>query len=407
MRPFSASEATTTSPRRTFVRTVLLAAAGLTLAAGIAVPSSSVAAPSLASKQAQAAELDRQVAKLEDQYGDLQERWRGALVELRETQADMRDARAKLAIAKQDLRGAKDRLQDRAIAIYQDGGGSTELQQVAEAGSVQDFFARLDTIDRVSTQDSNILERVRSAAERVEKQEQRLHDASIKQAKVVKRADKSKKKMRKVLDKKQAALSSVTADIVAIMEQQRAAAAAADAERARASAATHAETTATGGGGTGADGGGTTNVDAGGSDAPSGSDSESEASDSGSGSVSVPLPPASGTAAAAASIAMGKSGSPYVFGAAGPDSFDCSGLVVWAFAQAGRGGLPHSTYSLIGMGVEVPLAEAQVGDLVFTNNSGHMGIYVGGGSMVHAPRTGRTVTVESLGNYSIVAIRRI
>ena len=411
MRPFSASEATTTSPRRTFVRTVLLAAAGLVLAAGIAVPSSSVAAPSLASKQAQAAALDREVAKLEDQYGDLQERWRGALVELRETQSDMRDARAKLKVAERDLAGAKVRLEDRAIAIYQDGGGSNELQQVAEAGSLQDFFARLDTISRVSTQDSNIVVRVRDAAERVEKQERRLRDASIKQAKVVKRAEKSKKKMGKVLGKKQAALNSVTADIRAIMEQQRAAAAAADAARARASAADHAEITAPGGGGSGADGGGSTNVDAGGnSGGNAGGDAPTEASSGssdGGGIVSVPLPPASGTAAAAASIAVGKSGSPYVFGAAGPSTFDCSGLVVWAFAQAGRGGLPHSTYSLIGMGVEVPLAEAQVGDLVFTNNSGHMGIYVGGGSFVHAPRTGRTVTVEGLGNYSIVSIRRI
>jgi cell wall-associated NlpC family hydrolase len=104
---------------------------------------------------------------------------------------------------------------------------------------------------------------------------------------------------------------------------------------------------------------------------------------------------------------MGKVGSPYVYGAAGPSSFDCSGLVVWAFAQAGRPGLPHSTYSLITMGVEVPLAEAQVGDLVFTNNAGHMGIYVGGGSFVHAPRTGRDVTVEGLGNYTVVSVRRI
>ncbi len=399
MRSFTASEATS-SPNRTLVRTVLLAAAGLMVAAGIAVPSSS-AAPTLASKQAQAAELDRQVAKLEDQYGDLQERWRGALVELRETQADMRDARAKLKVAKRDLRGAKDRLQDRAIAIYQDGGGSTELQQVAEAGSLQDFFARLETIDRVSTQDSNILERVRDAAERVEKQEQRLEKASLRQAKVVKRADKSKKKMRTVLVKKQAALNSVTADIRAIMARQRAAAAAADATRARASAASLAENVGTGGGDNGRAGGGTTSVDAGGGSASSDSESSS------SGAVSVPLPPASGTAAAAASIAVGKSGSPYVFGAAGPNSFDCSGLVVWAFAQAGRGGLPHSTYSLIGMGVEVPLSEAQVGDLIFTNNSGHMGIYVGGGSFVHSPRTGRTVTVEPLTYYTVVSVRRI
>lgn len=104
---------------------------------------------------------------------------------------------------------------------------------------------------------------------------------------------------------------------------------------------------------------------------------------------------------------MGKAGAPYLYGAAGPSRFDCSGLVVWAFARAGRSGLPHSTYSLIGMGVEVPRSQMQVGDLVFTNNSGHMGIYVGGGSMVHAPRAGRTVTVESMRYYTVVSVRRI
>jgi cell wall-associated NlpC family hydrolase len=96
-----------------------------------------------------------------------------------------------------------------------------------------------------------------------------------------------------------------------------------------------------------------------------------------------------------------------VWAAAGPDAFDCSGLVVWAFAQAGRPGLPHSTYSLITMGVEVPLSQAQIGDLVFTNSTGHMGIYVGGGQMVHSPRTGRTVSVEPLTYYSVTAVRRI
>jgi cell wall-associated NlpC family hydrolase len=401
MRTFTASKATIASPRRAAARAIIVAAAGLTLAVGIAVPTASSA--TLADKQAQAAELDQQVAKLEDRYGDLQERWRGALVELREIQSDVRDARAKLKIARRDLRGAKGRLEDRALAIYRDGGGSTELQQVAEAGSFEDFFNRLETIERVGDQDASILERVRSAAERVAEQEQRLEQASVKQAKVVKRADRSKQKMKKVLGEKQEALASVTADIVAIMEAQRAAAAARDAELARAAAA------ALGTGGTGPSG--TAGGDAAapsvdGGPAPSSSDTSSD--DGGSDvAVSVPLPPASGSAASAASIAVGKSGSPYSFGAAGPSSFDCSGLVVWAFGQAGRPGLPHSTYSLIGMGVEVPLSQAQVGDLVFTNNSGHMGIYVGGGSFVHAPRTGRTVTVESLGNYSVVAVRRI
>jgi cell wall-associated NlpC family hydrolase len=381
------------------VRTVLLAAAGLALAGCIALPMSAPAA-TLSEKQAQAAELDREVSKLEDRYGDLQERWRGALVELKAIEADRKDAERKLQVAKRDLRRAKRRLQERAIAIYQDGNGSSELMQVAEAGSLKEFFDRIDTIQRVGTQDADILGRVRDAAERVEEQEQRLSEASKRQTKVVHRADKAKRKMHKVLSQKQAKLGSVTAEIRAIMAQQRAAAAAEAAADARANAATF-------------EGGGTldnaidTSAGGGGGSSSSSSSSSSSTSSSSGGSSFVPLPPASGTAAAAASIAMGKSGAPYEYGAAGPNTFDCSGLVVWAFAQAGRPGLPHSTYSLIGMGVEVPMDQAQVGDLVFTNNAGHMGIYVGGGSFVHAPRTGRTVTVEGLGYYTVVSVRRI
>lgn len=397
MRTLTASEATSSSPsraRQARTRTTFLVAAGLALAAFVAVPSAAPATP-LASKQAQAAALDREVAKLESRFGALQERWRGALVELREIQSDRRDAEAKLAEARVDLRGAKRRLQERALAIYRDGGGDSELLQVAQAGSLQEFFDRLDTIQRVGTQDAEILGRVRDAAERVEEQERRLRAASRRQAKVVARADRAKRTMKKVLAEKRATLGAVTGEIRAIMAQQRAAAAAASARDARNNVARlQAGGTLDGSGGSGVSG------DSGGSGAAA-------AESSGGGASIVPLPPASGTAAAAASIAMGKSGSPYVFGAAGPNSFDCSGLVVWAFAQAGRPGLPHSTYSLIGMGVEVPLSEAQVGDLVFTNNSGHMGIYVGGGSFVHAPRTGRTVTVEGLGYYTVVSVRRI
>jgi cell wall-associated NlpC family hydrolase len=392
MRSFTASEATVTSPLRASARPVFLVMSVLAFAAMVAVPASAPAA-TLADKQAQAAELDVQVSKLEDQYGDLQERWRGALVELRGIKSDMDDAQVQLDAARVDLRHAKSRLQDRAIAIYRDGGGSSELLLVAQAGSLQEFFDRIDTIQRVGTQDADILGRVRSAAERVQREEHRLRAAHAKQAKVVRRADRAKKKMKKVLGAKQAALGSVTAEIRGIMEQQRAAEAAAAAKASRSRLATVRA------GGTLDDA-----VDPGAP--PSGSD-DSSTDTSTSVAPSVPLPPASGTAASAAGIAMGKVGSPYVYGAAGPSSFDCSGLVVWAFAQAGRPGLPHSTYSLITMGVEVPLAEAQVGDLVFTNNAGHMGIYVGGGSFVHAPRTGRDVTVEGLGNYTVVSVRRI
>lgn len=112
-------------------------------------------------------------------------------------------------------------------------------------------------------------------------------------------------------------------------------------------------------------------------------------------------------AAVATTVALGRIGSPYSWGAAGPDSFDCSGLVIWAFSRAGRTGLPRTTYALMEAGVEVPLKRARRGDLVFTDSAGHMGIYVGRGRMVHSPRAGRSVSVEPLSHFSVVAIRRL
>ena len=181
----------------------------------------------LAEKRMQAAELGQQVSKLEERYGNLQERYRGAQVELDTLSDELVDARAKLAQAKADLAIAKERLTDRAVAIYQDGDGSNELLLVAQAGSLREFFDRVDTIHRVGTQDAAILNRVRSAAERVTKQEQRIRTTRDKQAKVVVRARKDKQRMQSVLDERKAALGSVNEEIRQIMFAQQAAAAAA------------------------------------------------------------------------------------------------------------------------------------------------------------------------------------
>jgi len=355
----------------------------------------------LASKQAQAAQLDQQVGKLEDEYADLQERFRGAQVELKSIRASITKTTTALEATRADLGVAHVTLEARALAVYQDGAGSTQLLDVARAGSFAEFFDKVDAIERVGNQDAAILDRVESLERKVATKRQLLKQQDAKQAKVVKRAKSNKVRMGTVLGKRKAKLASVTSEIRTIMSQQRAVAARKEAAESRKRVRLIQAAGVTGGGAAPATAtGGATDTT--GTAAPVAADPVTADV-----AVSVPLPPASGSASSAAGIAMGQVGKPYVYGAAGPSSFDCSGLVVWAFAQAGRGGLPHSTYSLIGMGVEVPLAQAQVGDLIFTNNAGHMGIYVGGGSFVHAPRTGRNVTVESLGNYSIVSIRRI
>jgi cell wall-associated NlpC family hydrolase len=109
----------------------------------------------------------------------------------------------------------------------------------------------------------------------------------------------------------------------------------------------------------------------------------------------------SGLPARMARKALTKLGSPYVWAAAGPGSFDCSGLVVWAYGQVGKPGLPHYTGALIQEGKRVSRDELRSGDLVyFGSGIHHMGIYLGDGKFVHAPSTGDVVKISNLSDRS-------
>jgi cell wall-associated NlpC family hydrolase len=108
----------------------------------------------------------------------------------------------------------------------------------------------------------------------------------------------------------------------------------------------------------------------------------------------VVLPEATTVGTVALRAALTKRGDPYVWGAAGPGEFDCSGLVVWAFAQEGIS-LPHYTGSLWNSGMHVSRADLEPGDLVFFfADISHVGIYLGNGLMVDAPSTGQVVQVQ-------------
>ena len=100
----------------------------------------------------------------------------------------------------------------------------------------------------------------------------------------------------------------------------------------------------------------------------------------------------------AAKVAARKAGSPYSWGAAGPGSFDCSGLVNYAYRIAGRPLRARTSYDLFRHGVRVRRAGLKRGDLVWTYDRGlgHMGMYLGGNRYVHAPGAGRRVEVAML-----------
>ncbi|MBQ6643149.1 MAG: C40 family peptidase [Saccharopolyspora sp.] len=114
------------------------------------------------------------------------------------------------------------------------------------------------------------------------------------------------------------------------------------------------------------------------------------------GSSNVGLLGGAGVAIQAANAALGKQGSPYVFGAKGPSQFDCSGLVQWSYQQAGVS-LPSGTKAQMSAGKKVSKSEMKPGDVIFFYSSGsHNGIYIGGGKIVHAPTEGQDVTVEEV-----------
>jgi cell wall-associated NlpC family hydrolase len=91
-------------------------------------------------------------------------------------------------------------------------------------------------------------------------------------------------------------------------------------------------------------------------------------------------------------------GTPYVWGGASPSGFDCSGFVMYVYSQVGIS-LPHSSYAQYGYGSPVSMSQLQAGDLVFFDGLGHVGIYVGGGTFIHAPHTGDVVKYSSLSGW--------
>ncbi|MFC5744503.1 C40 family peptidase [Actinomadura rugatobispora] len=108
---------------------------------------------------------------------------------------------------------------------------------------------------------------------------------------------------------------------------------------------------------------------------------------------------ASGRAGTVVNAALSRVGTPYVYGAAGPNSFDCSGLMLWSYAKVGMN-LPHYTGAQYNMGTRVSRGQVRPGDILFFYpDLGHNGMYIGGNKMVHAPRSGKNVEVVDLAAY--------
>ena len=124
------------------------------------------------------------------------------------------------------------------------------------------------------------------------------------------------------------------------------------------------------------------------------------------GDAAPPGTPGAPEAATVIQAALSRIGSPYSWGGSGPGVFDCSGLVMWSFQQAGIS-LPHSSQALAQGGQPVSLDQIQPGDVItYYSDASHAAIYIGDGMMVHASTYGTPVRVAPVDNAPIFNVRR-
>jgi peptidoglycan DL-endopeptidase CwlO len=283
--------------------------------------------------------------------------------------------RIELDLARRNYRAAEQRLALRLRQLYMSPSSDSTLEVILGASSLDQLISAVDTANRLSQEDRQIVSEVTRYRAEVTRRHARLGKARRAEARIVAERAAARARIAGGLAEQNRLLSSIRSDIVRLKREEAAQQARLAAEeRARFLQEQLARQRQLGSLVVGA-----TAVN------PAGSN----------GFPSAVVVPPSQVGSRVVSIAMQYLGRPYVWGAAGPYSFDCSGLVTYVFAQVGIS-LPHFAASQWEYGTYVPVDQLQPGDLVFFENLGHVGIYVGGGEYIQAPQPGDVVKITPL-----------
>ena len=345
------------------------------IAVSLAAAGSATAEPaSIASKQAQAQSVLGQIQSLDASMEHAIEAYNLANEKLKAIRRDLARNRVDLAIAKGNLRRSELALANRVVAIYTSGETDSTLDVLVGSRSLVEIVDGLEAVDRVSEQDTEVLGDVRSFRKQVQRRRAYLKNARARQAQLVAERAAHKASIEGQLAERRSMLSSIHSEIAAIRaaEQRRQA----ELERqARARLAQPQPLIP--------------------SMAAPAAGAEAETV---SQAPSVLPSPAPAKYGGVVGIAMQYLGTPYVYGGSSPSGFDCSGFIMYVYAQVGVS-LPHNAAAQYGYGTPVDRSQLQPGDLVFFNGLGHAGIYVGGGSFIHSPHTGDVVKISSLSGW--------
>jgi cell wall-associated NlpC family hydrolase len=345
------------------------------------------------------AQADREAARIRSEGERLEvvvERYNGARVRLATTMRTIRINEVRLASARRNLAAGRHALNVSLIDAYKNPMPDP-LQTALSARNFGQVLEQFALLERTSSYNSTVLSEIRAYRAEVDSRQRVLNRERNARRDAVSELDSLKAQIQVSVRAAKQRYRGLRSEVRRLIEAGRQAEIEASrraAERARRLQAAAAAQPAVVNDIGGVAGDGATPARASGS---TGGATPPRASDTGA-TVVLPAPSSLGTAAV--SYAVGQLGTPYVWGGAAPGGFDCSGLVMWAFAQAGRSGLPHYTGSLWTSGTRISSqADLAPGDLVFFHGLGHMGIYIGNDQYVHAPHTGDVVKISTLSTY--------
>jgi cell wall-associated NlpC family hydrolase len=307
-----------------------------------------------------------QLQRLSDSLERARSQYDASTAQLAKIQRDLRENRHELRVAKHNLKAGQRTIAQRLVALYRSDDAST-LEVILGARSLDDMITRMDSAKSVTSQDAHVLAQVKQFRIAIKHSGEVLKKAKADQQRVVAQRAAAKASIESQITQGNNLLASIKGQIAQMVAADRARqvqmAAAARQRIELQHRVQQSDETVVG---------------------VSAAAPQAE-------TVVAPPPTHGGVVG----VALSQLGTPYVWAGSAPGGFDCSGLVMWAYAQVGVS-LPHSSYAQYNAGVPVSRDQLQPGDLVFFDGLGHVGIYIGGDQFVHAPHTGDVVKISSL-----------